>query len=73
MKSKIGHEQLFDVNKKFSARASKNAFSLYSVFFLLSTSDNPGMSCFHKSSLCYFYHVFYLALIDWLIFKSEQI
>ena len=45
--------------------------------FFLSTSNDQGISCFHKSScigLCDFYHMCTNStLTDWLIHEGEQI
>ena len=41
----------------------------------LSSSNNQRILCFHKSNcryLCYFYHMYFTTLIDWLMFKDEE-
>ena len=49
---KLGDEQLFDVYKKFLAIALKNTFFQHLLFcILLSTSNNQGISCFHKAAI----------------------
>ena len=51
------YEQVLDVNQNLFARAVQNTFSASSDFFLPSTSNNQGISCFYESNctcLCYF-------------------
>ena len=58
----LNNEQLFDVNQNLLARELKNIFSP-SVFFPFSTSNNQGISYFHKSNctcLYYFYHMCFI-------------
>ena len=64
----LNNEQFFDVNQKLIGRTFKNRFSPPSVCFPLSTSNNQGISCFHKSickCLCCFYQVCFIQ--RWLI------
>ena len=64
----VDHEQAFDANDKFLARASKNTFSPSSVIFLHSTSNNQGISCFHKSSYTRVWYFYQMCFIQcWLI------
>ena len=56
------------LTKNILARALKFIFTIFCFFFLLSTSNNPGISSFHKSNytcLCYFYHL--CSIQCWLI------
>ena len=75
----LNHEQHFDVNQNLLAEALKNKFSPSFVFFpidtFLSTSNNQGISCFHKSNSIFFVISITYALfnVDWLILKGEQI
>ena len=71
----LNHGQFFDVNQNLLVRALKNTFSKSSVFFHLSTLNNQETSCFQATvhAFVILSHVLYSALIDWLLFKGEQI
>ena len=72
---KVGHERLFDVDQNLLRRALKTSFSPPPVFFTLSLYIKLPRNFLQQLHIPFLLlsHVLYSPVIDWLIFKGEQV